>query len=136
MIRMGGGAELSDTLERRIRDTLKDCHGCGMCFQPGSYIPFREDGLDPDQGTPTPKCPPSTRYKFISYSARGRLWLTAAHFYESLPVTEDIVKVSYTCQTCGLCDELCFMSKVPAFRLLREEIAGQDLAPAMNQKAE
>ncbi len=133
---MNEPAGILGNLEKKIRDILKDCHGCGMCSQVGSHIPFREDGLVPEQGTPTPKCPPLTRYKFISYSARGRLWLTAAHFYESLLVTEDIVKVSYTCQTCGLCDELCFMSKVPAFRLLREEISRQELAPAFNKKAE
>ena len=62
---MSEATEILKNLEKKIRDTLKDCHGCGVCSLAGSHIPFREGGLVPEHGTPTPKCPPATKYKIL-----------------------------------------------------------------------
>lgn len=101
-----------------------------MCFGPGFHTPLREGDVVPEGGTPTPRCPSYAKFKFLSFSARGRLWLAAAVYYRSFPLSSDLAKVAFTCTTCGLCDQLCFLAKVPVFRSLREEIAEHGLKQA------
>lgn len=120
---------------RRVKDHLKDCAGCGLCAGPGPMTPYREEGVVPEEAGPSPRCPIKERFKFASHTAKGLLWLCAAVQYHGFPITEDLAKVAYTCTTCGLCDELCFLRKIDAFRALREEIVEHDVGPLAASKA-
>ncbi len=113
----------------KVRDYLKDCAACGLCSGPGPITPFQEGTVIPEEASPTPRCPIKERFKFAAYSARGLLWLCAALQYHSFPITQDLARVAYTCTTCGLCDELCFLRKLEPFRSLREELVNHGVGP-------
>jgi Fe-S oxidoreductase len=113
----------------KVRDFLKDCAACGLCSGPGPITPFREGTVIPEEASPTPRCPIKERFKFAAYSAKGLLWLCAAVQYHDFPITQDLAWVAYTCTTCGLCDELCFLRKLEPFRALREELVTHGVGP-------
>lgn len=46
-------------------------------------------------------------FKFEAYSQRGLSFLARGVLYENLPLTEDLVKVVYTCTGCKTCEEVC-----------------------------
>jgi len=113
----------------KVRDHLKDCAACGLCSGPGPITPFREGNVIPEEASPTPRCPIKEKFKFAAYSAKGLLWLCAAVQYHNFPLTQDLARVAYTCTTCGLCDELCFVGKLEPFRALREELVAHGVGP-------
>ena len=119
----------------RVKNRLKDCGGCGLCAGPGPISPYREGNVVPEQAGPSPRCPIKERFKFDSHTAKGLLWLGAAVQYHGFPVTEDLADVAYTCPTCGLCDELCFVRKLDVFKALREEIVKHGAGPLPASKA-
>jgi Fe-S oxidoreductase len=118
----------------RVKDYLKDCAGCGLCSGLGPITPYREGDVVPEEASPSPKCPIKERFKFTAYSARGLLWLCAAVQHHGFQLTEDLANVVYTCTTCGLCDELCFVRKMDAFKALREEIVEHGAGPLRASK--
>ena len=113
----------------KVRDCLKDCAACGLCSGTGPITPFREGTVIPEEASPAPRCPIKEKFKFTAYSARGLLWLCAAVQYHDFPITQDLARVAYTCTTCGLCDELCFLRKLEPFRALREELVAHGVGP-------
>lgn len=119
----------------RVKDHLKDCAGCGLCSGQGPITPYREADVVPEQASPSARCPIKERFKFVSHTAKGLLWLCAAVQYHGFPVTEDLANVAYTCTTCGLCDELCTVRKIDIFRALREEIVEHSAGPLLASKA-
>ncbi|MFH0914096.1 MAG: (Fe-S)-binding protein [Chloroflexota bacterium] len=100
---------------------LKDCMSCGLCTADGPLAPLREGNNIPENTKLEADCPPYQYYHFVSHSPKGRSWLAAALWYKNIPITEDVVKVFYTCTTCALCDEVCYLKKIPIIRAMREE---------------
>ncbi len=108
---------------------------CGLCTGDGPLAPLREEGTVPENTKVDALCPPYQYYHFVSHSPKGRSWLAAALWYKDTPITEDLVKVFYTCTTCALCDEVCYFKKVPIIRATREEFCNRGIAlPAAIEK--
>jgi len=113
-----------------IKSWIKNCVGCGMCTGPGPIYPFREEGMDPEEeGIPSHPCPMYERYRFISASPRGLLYLAAAIVNQEFTVTQRLVDRAYQCLTCGVCDDLCQINKTLAVQALREEMVGRGVGP-------
>jgi Fe-S oxidoreductase len=113
-----------------IKKVLKHCAVCGLCFGPGPIFPFREEGLIPEkEGIASHECPIYKRFKFASYSPRGLLWLAAATVYRGLPVSDELAQRVYTCLTCGVCDDVCYINKCQTIQHLREEIVERRVGP-------
>lgn len=119
----------------KVREHLKDCAACGLCSGPGPITPFREGDVVPEEASPTPRCPIKERFKFAAYSAKGLIWLCAAVQYHNFPLSQDLARVAYTCLTCGLCDELCFLRKLEPFQALREDLVAHGVGPPEPSKA-
>ncbi len=85
-----------------IEERLFSCNGCGACFGRGPNNPFRTDDF-----APIGFCPMINHFKFEAYSQRGLSFIARGVLYENLPLTEDLVKVVYTCTGCKTCEEVC-----------------------------
>lgn len=127
---------MTETGLKRVWTHLKDCMSCGLCTADGPLAPLREGDTIPENAKVDANCPSYEYYHFISYSPKGRSWLAAALWYKNTPITEDLVKVFYTCTTCGLCDEVCYLKKVPIIRAMREEFVNRGVAlpPAIQKR--
>lgn len=87
---------------KKIEERLFSCNGCGACFGRGPNNPFRADDF-----APMGFCPMINHFKFEAYSQRGLSFIARGVLYENLPLTDDLVKIVYTCTGCGTCEEVC-----------------------------
>jgi heterodisulfide reductase subunit D len=101
------------------------CMHEASCFYNGPLVPYNWLELPPPEwAAPVHKCPSYEYFKFRAYTAMGRGDLAVVVFDdEKYPVTDDLMKVIYTCTSCGMCEEICPMLKpLKAIWALREEL--------------
>jgi heterodisulfide reductase subunit D len=109
----------------KIGERMFSCNGCGACYGRGPQNPFRAEDF-----APIGFCPMINHNKFQAYSARGLSFVARGVHYEGLPITDDLVKIAYTCTGCLTCEEVC--KPIPTtdiVRGLREEIFGKGMQP-------
>jgi Fe-S oxidoreductase len=106
-------AKLKKTNLGEIREKWRLCMNCAACYYHGPIIPHNWLELPPELwDAPLAKCPSFEFFGFRAYTPVGRLNLaTVAFADETFPVTDDLLEVLYTCDTCGMCNEIC-----PAYR--------------------
>ena len=98
---------------------------CGACYYHGPIVPHNWLELPPPEWSPpSDKCPSYEYFKFRAYTAVGRGDL-ASNILEDkgYPITEDLIKVIYTCLGCGMCSEICYkLRPLTAIYAIREEL--------------
>lgn len=108
---------------------LSACKSCGTCsYGRGPNNPWL------DEPSPVHRCPELERYKFLSYSPRGMLYLARLIASKELKVDENVARVYYACTGCGLCEELCYEPFTDIFRTMKEEIVKAGLEPSDHKK--
>jgi heterodisulfide reductase subunit D len=103
--------EFRRTFYREFLDTWTICsHECGACYYHGPIIPHNWLELPPPEWSPpSEKCPSYEYFKFRAYTAVARGDLASdIHDNEDYPITDDLMKVLYTCTGCGMCSEICY----------------------------
>jgi len=121
-------AELKKTNLRKVREEWSLCMNCAACYYHGPIIPHNWLELPPEHwDAPLTKCPSFEYFGFRAYTPVGRLNLaTVAFNNETFTATDDLMEVIYTCDTCGMCNEIC-----PAYRpvdtilAFREDLVGR-----------
>ena len=101
------------------------CLQCGACYYHGPIIPHNWLELPPPEwSSPLQKCPSFEYFKFKAYTAAGRGNLATLVFDDKqFPITDDLVKIAYTCTSCGMCSEICQRWRpLTAIWALREEL--------------
>lgn len=109
--------------EFKARWTL--CVNCAACYYHGPIIPHNWFELPPPEwSAPLKKCPSYEYFKFRAYTAVGRGTLATLVFDNNqFPITDDLIKIVYTCTSCGMCSEICAAYKpLTAIWALREEL--------------
>ncbi|MDF2538474.1 MAG: CoB--CoM heterodisulfide reductase [Herbinix sp.] len=95
------------TLEQ-FKEWQEICLHCGACVAHGPIIPHNNEELPPDEWqSPERKCPSLEYYKLKTFSGQGRLLLTAAVFRDRTEITDDLTNIMFTCNSCGICNEIC-----------------------------
>ncbi len=116
------------------------CLQCGACYYPGPVVPHNWRELPPPEwSSPTHKCPSFEYFKFRAYAPLGRANLaTLAFNYKRFPVTDDLIKIVYTCTSCGMCSEICQRTQpLAAIWALREQLVQKGASlPAPLKKIE
>jgi Fe-S oxidoreductase len=103
--------EFKRTFYREFLDTWTTCsHECGACYYHGPIVPHNYLELPPpDWSPPSDKCPSFEYFKFRAYTGVGRGDLASdVYDNEDYPITDDLMKVLYTCTGCGMCSEICY----------------------------
>jgi len=101
----------------RVADRIWTCSSSGQCVGKGPTNPFG------GPSAPLGFCAPHERFKFEDYTCRGRLYLARLLYQGKIDHSaKDLVKVAYTDTACGICDKLCTLRPLEAFRALREEL--------------
>ena len=116
------------TLEK-YKESLDLCLNCGACYARGPIVPHNWRELPPHEwSSPLHKCPSFEYFKFRAYTGVGRLTLAALVFLGRTEVTDDLIKIAYTCTSCGICNEIC-PSYQPLYAILalREEIVRREV---------
>jgi len=111
------------TLEK-YKESLDLCLNCGACYARGPIVPHNWRELPPHEwSSPLRKCPSFEYYRFRAHTGVGRLTLAALVFLGRTEISDDLVKIAYTCTSCGVCNEIC-PSYQPFYAILalREEI--------------
>jgi heterodisulfide reductase subunit D len=88
-------------------------------------VPHNWRELPPPEWTsPYHRCPSFEYFKFKAYNAQGRGILASAVIDDKdFPLTEDLVKIVYTCTSCGVCSDICkAVDPLTAVWALREEL--------------
>jgi heterodisulfide reductase subunit D len=118
--------KLKKTNLKDFRDYWTLCYDqCGSCYYPGPFIPHNWLELPPPEWSPPlHKCPSFEYFKFKAYTAVGRGNLAALVFDDDqFPITDDLIKIVYTCTSCGMCSEICRKTQpLTAIWALREEL--------------
>ncbi len=106
-------AELKKKNLQEFRDKWSLCMNCAACYYHGPIIPHNWLELPPEHwDAPFTKCPSFEYFGFRAYTPVGRLNLATVAFSDKdFPITDDLMEVLYTCDTCGMCNEVC-----PAYR--------------------
>lgn len=114
------------TLEM-YKDWLDMCIHCGACHGRGPIEPHNWRTLPPPEfSSPDKKCPSYEYYKFKAYTGQGRLLLAADTFSNDKPISDDLVQIAYSCNSCGVCNEICpTHAPLNVILALREEINEQ-----------
>jgi heterodisulfide reductase subunit D len=103
--------EFKRTFYKEFLDTWTICSTqCGACFYHGPLVPHNFLELPPPEWSPpSDKCPSYEYFKFRAYTAVSR-GDRASDVYdnEDYPITDDLMKVLYTCTGCGMCSEICY----------------------------
>ncbi len=106
-------AELKKTNLGEIKEKWSLCMNCAACYYHGPIIPHNWLELPPELwDAPLAKCPSFEYFGFRAYTPVGRLNLATVAFRdEKFPISDDLLEVLYTCDICGMCNEVC-----PAYR--------------------
>ena len=107
------------------------CFNCGACYYRGPIVPHNWKKLPPhDWASPIEKCPIFEYYKFRTYSAYGLGLLAHLVFQKDLLISDNLIKIAYTCTSCGICNEICgLFTPLYSTWALREEIINQGFLP-------
>ncbi|MCD8397380.1 MAG: (Fe-S)-binding protein [Lachnospiraceae bacterium] len=98
------------------------CLNCGACAAHGPIIPHNNEEIPPQEwNSPCHKCPSLDYYKFKSNAGQGRLLLAANLFQKKTPVTDMLTHIMYTCNSCGVCNEIC-----PAYKPMHVILAAKE----------
>ena len=101
--------ELKKTNLKDFKESWTICAQCAGCYYRGPIIPHNWRELPPPEwASPLHKCPSYEYFNFRAYTAVGRGNLAALVFDdEKYPITDDLIKIIYTCNSCGMCSEIC-----------------------------
>lgn len=105
---------------------------CGACYYPAPIIPHNWLELPPPEWSPPlHKCPSFEYFKFRTYTAVGRGNLATLVFDDKrFPITDDLIKIAYTCTSCSMCSEICpRIQPLTAIWALREELIRRGAQP-------
>jgi len=122
--------ELKKTNLRDFKESWALCSQCAGCYYRGPIVPHNWRELPPPEwSAPQHKCPSFEYYKFRAYTAVGRGNLATIVFdNEQFPITDDLVKIAYTCTSCGMCSEICqSYQPLTAIWALREELVRREI---------
>jgi heterodisulfide reductase subunit D len=117
--------ELKKTNLKDFKESWTLCGHCAACYYRGPIVPHNWRELPPPEwSSPLHKCPSFEYFKFRAYTALGRGNLAAAVFDDDqFPITNDLIKIIYTCTSCGMCSEVCpVFQPLTAIWALREEL--------------
>jgi heterodisulfide reductase subunit D len=129
-----GGAAMNELKKTNLRDFKENwtlCGMCGGCYYRGPIVPHNWLELPPPEwSSPLHRCPSFEYFKFRAYTALGRGNLAEVIFGdEQFPVTDDLLKIVYTCTSCGMCSEVCqVFQPLMATWALREELVRRGAA--------
>jgi heterodisulfide reductase subunit D len=99
------------TFYQEFLDTWTICSTqCGACFAHGPIVPHNFIELPPPEWSPPlDKCPSYEYFKFRAYTGVARGDIAAdIHDDPNYPLSDDLMKVLYTCTGCGMCSEICY----------------------------
>lgn len=105
---------------------------CGDCFYHGPIIPHNFLELPPEEwAPPLEKCPSYDYYGFRAHTGVGRGDIASdIHDNPDCPITDDLLKVIYTCTGCGMCSEICYkLRPLTAVLAIREELVERGATP-------
>ena len=107
-------ANLKKTNLADVREKWNLCMNCAACYYHGPIIPHNWLALPPEEwAAPLEKCPSFEFFLFKAYTPVGRLNLaTVAFSNDRFPITDDLLEILYTCDTCGMCNEICPYSAI------------------------
>jgi heterodisulfide reductase subunit D len=118
--------EMKKTNLSNFRDYWTLCSDqCGSCYVHGPFVPHNYIELPPAEWSPPfKKCPSFEYFKFKAYTALGRGNLAGLIFDDKhFPITDELIKIVYTCTSCGMCSEICRKTQpLTAIWALREEL--------------
>ena len=117
--------KLKKTNLKDFQENWTLCLQCGACYYHGPIIPHNWLELPPPEwSSPLRKCPSFEYFKFKAYTAAGRGNLATLVFDDKhFPITDDLIKIVYTCTSCGMCSEICQRWRpLTAIWALREEL--------------
>jgi Fe-S oxidoreductase len=84
-------------------------------------------------------CPCGTRYRFESYYAAGMMEIARAITNMEFEPTEKTAEIIYSCNLCGLCQEMCFplkgMHTTRIIQLMREKAVDEGWGPLEAHKS-
>jgi hypothetical protein len=95
--------ELTKKNLKDFKESWTLCIQCAACYYRGPVIPHNWLELPPPEwSSPLHKCPSFEYFKFRAYTAVGRGNLATLVFDDDrFPVTDDLMKIVYTCTSCG-----------------------------------
>ena len=117
--------ELRKTNFKDFKGSWTLCSQCASCYYRGPIVPFNWRELPPPEwSSPQHKCPSYEYYNFRAYTAAGRGILATVVFDDDqFPITDDLIRIVYTCTSCGICAEICQLFKpLTAIWAFREEL--------------
>jgi len=117
--------ELKKTNLKDFKESWTLCSQCASCYYRGPIIPHNWRELPPPEwSSPLHRCPSFEYFKFRACTAVGRGNLAAVVFDDNqFPLTDDLIKIVYTCTSCGICAEICQLYQpLTAIWALREEL--------------
>ncbi len=106
-------------------DSWTLCQQCGTCNARAPIIPHNWRELPPAEwSSPHHRCPSFEYFGFRAYNAQGRGLLASLFFDdEDFPITDDLIKIVYTCTSCGACSDICkAVDPLTAIWALRQEL--------------
>jgi heterodisulfide reductase subunit D len=121
--------ELTKKNLKDFKESWTLCIQCAACYYRGPVIPHNWLELPPPEwSSPLHKCPSFEYFKFRAYTAVGRGNLATLVFDDDrFPVTDDLMKIVYTCTSCGMCSEICGLTQpLTAIWALREELVRRE----------
>lgn len=111
---------------RDFLDTWTICSTqCGACFAHGPIVPHNFVELPPPEwAPPLDKCPSYEYFKFRAYTAVARGDMAAdINDDPDYSLSDDVMKVLYTCTGCGMCSEICYkLRPLTANLAIRDEL--------------
>jgi heterodisulfide reductase subunit D len=116
---------LRKTNLQEIREHASLCFNCASCYYHGPLVPHNWLELPPPEWSPPfHKCPSYEYFRFRAYSAVGRGNLASLIFEnDQYPISDDLLKIVYTCTSCGMCSEICqLFQPLKTIWALREEL--------------
>ncbi|MEM2104668.1 MAG: (Fe-S)-binding protein [Candidatus Bathyarchaeia archaeon] len=108
-----------------FKEAYTVCGWCGGCYYHGPLVPHNWLELPPvEWSNPHRRCPSYEYFKFRAFTAQGRGNLARSVFEdENFPITDDLIKIVYTCTSCGTCQLTCpLFEPLTAIWALREEL--------------
>ena len=108
------------------------CQQCGACNARAPIIPHNWRELPPPEwASPYRRCPSFEHFGFRAYNAQGRGLLASLVFDDKeFPITDELVKIVYSCTSCGACSDICkAVDPLTAIWALRQELSDRGAEP-------